>query len=156
MAISEKEISVVPGAFDPYRSNLVAPDHLLSGSAQNGLSCTYGVRQTAELRRMVNVGVVNALRRNRLVYQNSIFNEKRKYLDVMMLSGIFSVPTFSVPVFEQLTASHNEIYIIIKYFSAISTLIPLVYLGFSTYCWSEIEVDGYAYSDFVSGASKSQ
>jgi hypothetical protein len=46
-------VPIVPSVFDPYRSCMIAPDHLLFGLAQNGINatialCKYRVRVTAE------------------------------------------------------------------------------------------------------------
>lgn len=76
--MNDEDVPVASGLFDSYRANIVAPDHLLSGLALNILYCFIEVMPTAHFREAVNVALVNALKRNGLVYQRTFFNERKK------------------------------------------------------------------------------
>ena len=76
--------------FDPYRSVLVAPDHLLSGNAINIVTTCFMLLHDEEAMRHVESRICDALRANNLVIQNKLFDFKGKKLLSTSISGVFS------------------------------------------------------------------
>ena len=86
----------VSGIFDPYRSNVVASDHLLAGLAKNTLSVCFQNLPTRHMQRVADSPICAGLRENSLLQQNSVFDKK---LHSMKLSEVYCVLLVSVPVF---------------------------------------------------------
>ena len=85
---NEEGIPVVPCQFDPYRSAVVAPDHLLSGLAQDVMNATI-TAATPLIRKVAEAVVLNTLRMFGLSSQNQVFGQN--YLLSMNMSDIFAV-----------------------------------------------------------------
>lgn len=113
---------VVNGQFDAFRSNVVAPDHLLTGLAKNVLDAVHKYLSSQDSRRHVDVYICCALRDNGLIIQKQVFNHEKKKLYSMGLSSIFRVLLVSVPVVQILTARLQESNLAVKLFQLLSML----------------------------------
>jgi len=87
--------------FDPYRSCLVAPDHLLSGIAKNVLNMAF-VLLPREYQVLADIHICNALRTNGLVAQHRIFSPAACSMYSMSISGLFSTLSIAPEVFTDL------------------------------------------------------
>ena len=85
---NEEGVPVVPCQFDPYRSAVVAPDHLLSGLAQDVMNATI-TAATPVLRNVAETVLLNTLRMFCLSSQSQVFGQN--YLLSMNMSDIFAV-----------------------------------------------------------------
>ena len=90
---------VVPGVFDPYRGNIVAPDHLLSGVAQDMLTLCFALLPNDSSRKEMDGSICEALAENGLYRQRSVYSAKGKGLHTMRLSDLFCVLCVSLGVF---------------------------------------------------------
>ena len=80
---------VFEASFDPYRSALVAPDHLLSGNAINILKTCFLMISSREQRVQIDARICDGLRRNSLITQRNIFDVKNNKLYSTTISGTF-------------------------------------------------------------------
>ena len=87
--ITRKGARVVPGIFDPYRSCVIAPDHLFLGMAQNVLSCVIKLMPRG-IRKIAHAQCLRMLRENFLFYQKELFDTKKKEVHSMSISAMYS------------------------------------------------------------------
>ena len=83
-------IRVVPCVFDPYRSCVVAPDHLFLGISQNVINCMLRL-VPVEVRKVAHVLTEEALQRNHLVYQKEVFSVTKMEVHSMSVSAMYSL-----------------------------------------------------------------
>ena len=83
-------IRVVPCVFDPYRSCVVAPDHLFLGISQNVINCMLRL-VPVEVRKVAHVLTEEALQRNHLVYQKEVFSVTKMEVHSMSASAMYSL-----------------------------------------------------------------
>jgi hypothetical protein len=100
-------VPVVPSVFDPYRSCMVAPDHLLFGLAQDVINatitlCSPRVRATAE-------GLMrDALCLQNLGRQKQLFRKTSLSLHSMTMSDVFAVLLVAPSSFHTALVLHDE------------------------------------------------
>lgn len=84
---------VVVPRFDPYRSTVISPDHMLCGVAINTITAAFSLLRTKEYRKLVDRRICDALNRNSLIPQDRIYNEsgKGKSLYSTSMSGTFCI-----------------------------------------------------------------
>ena len=90
---------VVPGLFDPHRSNIIAPDHLLSGVSKDILNLCFASLPSGEYRDRMSALICNALVENGLPRQRSVYSVSKNSLHNMRLSDVFCVLTMAVGVY---------------------------------------------------------
>jgi hypothetical protein len=90
---------VVPAIFDPYRSSLVAPDHLLFGLAQDVLRGTIALC-TPQARNIADVLMRSTLNCNCLTKQRQIINPTSASINAMGMSDLFAVLLIAPICFE--------------------------------------------------------
>jgi hypothetical protein len=90
---------VVPGIFEPYRSSLVAPDHLLFGLARDILRAML-IQCTPHMRKHAETLIMKALRAGRLGRQRELFNSATATLHQMGMSDVFAVLLLAPACFE--------------------------------------------------------
>ena len=130
---------VVTGLFDPYRSNLVAPDHLLSGLAIDVMGLAFDILPSTEWKQRMDQMICSALAENGLVRQKSVYNVSKGNLHSMSLSATFCTLLCCVPVYRCimkaiLTMGPSQKRVL----QAIETLHKLISL---TYWWPQRGVD---------------
>jgi hypothetical protein len=103
--LTEGGLPVVPAVFDPYRSSMVAPDHLLFGLAQDVIRATIAVC-TPRARRIADVLMTSSLRNNKLGKQSQIINPSSASVNSMGMSDMFAVLLVAPVCFE--SAMHLE------------------------------------------------
>ena len=94
---TENGVSVVPAIFDPYRSAVIAPDHLLSGLAQDVLNACISAA-SPRIREVAELQILGALKKFRMGRQNRLFGTNN--LLSMNMSDIFSVLLIAPMAFE--------------------------------------------------------
>ena len=97
-SLTEHGNPVVPCIFDAYRSNVIAPDHLLTGLSKDILNAVFKTVPSKEHQKILDVSICAALRDNGLLTQGEVFNPRSKSLHGMNLSEIFCVLLVAVPV----------------------------------------------------------
>lgn len=83
-------VPVVPAVFDPYRSSMVAPDHLLAGLARDVINATVTMC-TPEIRRNTESLMRDALRDHNLGRQSELISLPKAVLHTMNLSEVYAV-----------------------------------------------------------------
>lgn len=137
---------VVPGIFDAYRSNLVAPDHLLSGLSKNIIDAVYKTLPSNETRLHAEIYISTALKDNGLLVQNEVFHKNKKKMHTMSLSAAFCVLLVADPVFKILSShlpADHECRRLVKILSQLRALV-----GF-TFWWPISDLDGCAAEKLV-------
>lgn len=90
---------VVPGIFEPYRSSLTAPDHLLFGLAKDILRAML-IQCTPHMRKQAETLIMSGLRAGRLGRQRELFNAATATLHQMGMSDVFAVLLLAPACFE--------------------------------------------------------
>jgi hypothetical protein len=103
--LTEGGLPVVPAVFDPYRSSMIAPDHLLFGLAQDVIRATIAV-YTPRARRIADVLMTFSLRNYKLGKQSQIINPSSASVNSMGMSDMFAVLLVAPVCFER--AMHLE------------------------------------------------
>ena len=93
---------VLSPAFDPYRSSMVAPDHLLAGIAKNVLTTCFMLLPKESYQNLADKMICESLRSNQLVNQEKVFSRQQKGLFSTTLSGTFCILLVAVPVFREI------------------------------------------------------
>ena len=83
-------VPVVPAMFDPYRSCIVAPDHLFLGMSQDAINCVLR-HLPPRARRIAHHLTKKALVENDLLQQNEIFDVAAMEVHSMSISAMYSV-----------------------------------------------------------------
>jgi hypothetical protein len=91
---------VVPGMFEPYRSSVIAPDHLLFGLAR-GILRAMLIQYIPHMRKHTETLIMKALRVGRLGRQRELFNAATATLHQMGMSDVFAVLLLSPTCFER-------------------------------------------------------
>ena len=81
---------VVPGIFDPYRSSVVAPDHLLFGLSQDVLRATLS-HCSPTARRICDLLITTTLSSNNLGKHRQVINASSASINSMGMSEMFAV-----------------------------------------------------------------
>ena len=139
IAIASDGVPVVPGLFDAYRSNFVAPDHLLTGVSKNILSLSFCSLPSKAWKQRMDELVCSALAENGLITHRTVFDVSRNNLLTMTLSGTFCLLLVAVPIFETIVnriAERDEIYK--EVLEAMRCLQELIGL---TYWWPKVGRD---------------
>ena len=83
-------VRVVPSVLEPYRSCVIAPDHLFLGISQDIINCLLKLIPV-EVRRAAHVLAREALLHNHLVYQKELFNVAKMEVHSMSVSAMYSL-----------------------------------------------------------------
>ena len=130
---------VVSGLFDPYRSNVIAPDHLLSGLAKDIMQTAFAVLPGKEWKQRMDYMVCSALSENGLIRQRSTYHVSKGTLHGMSLSSTFCMLLCCVPVYRNIINALNlgdEVQgRVLEALECLNRLISL------TYWWPEQGVD---------------
>lgn len=129
---------VLSGLLDPFRSNFLSPDHLLTGLAQDVLNCCCLALGDEKLQLIANGAIVDALTSNGLIKQPTVFGQKSKTLNSMNLSVICSLLAATVPLFNYITCSDHENTLMRKF---LSEMVKFQQLIAYTCWWPAFEVD---------------
>jgi hypothetical protein len=97
--VNDQNEPVVPAIFDPYRSSMVAPDHLLFGLAQDVLRGTIAMC-TPQARNIADVLMRSTLNCNFLTKQMQIINPASASINAMGMSDLFAVLLIAPICFE--------------------------------------------------------
>lgn len=124
------------------------PDHILTGIAQDVLTCCYRELGDDKMQYLANASIVDALTSNGLIKQRTVFNQKKKTLESMKLSAVFSVLVAAVPVLNHITFSDHNNTLMCKFLSLMVKLQKLIAYN---YCCPEVEVNGEQCVDFFIG-----
>ena len=95
--LNSEGMRVVPAMFDAYLSNLIAPDHLLTGLARNIIDLCFRFL-TPVVRIKADIFICAALADNGLIRERSIYNGKKVQLHSTSLSPVYCVLLVSPPV----------------------------------------------------------
>ena len=145
--MTEHNVPVVNPKFDPYRSMLVAPDHLLAGNAINILTLAFKSLPTATRRNQVDGLICSLLRTNRLVPETRIYNSSTSSMYTASISATFSILLIASPVFKEVVdnlscpqeisnVSKRALFLIVQNLSLFSKLVS------KTYWYQKLHVDG--------------
>ncbi|PXF42873.1 hypothetical protein BWQ96_07381 [Gracilariopsis chorda] len=134
-------LPVVSGLFDSYRSNVLAPDHLLTGLAKNVLEACFAALGSRDARLKADVSLCSALRDNGLIRQTSVYNVKEKKLHSMTLSGTYCLLLVAAAVFPRWLRGLND--------ELCELLEDLQQLVGITFWWPTMEDDGQEACDYV-------
>ncbi|PXF41580.1 hypothetical protein BWQ96_08694 [Gracilariopsis chorda] len=134
-------LPVVSGLFDSYRSNVIAPDHLLTGVTKNVLDACFAALGSRDARLKADVSLCSALRDNGLIRQTSVYNVKEKKLHSMTLSGTYCLLLVAAAVFPRWLRGVND-----ELCELLEDLQQLVGL---TFWWPTMEADGREACDYV-------
>lgn len=136
-------------SFDPYRSVLVAPDHLLAGNAINIMTTCFLLLHSKRDILRVDAKICDGLRRNSLVTQAKIYDTKNNKLYSTSISGTFCTLVVASRVFEdECAALQNSSTGAISNTSelfpeAVKALGLFDVLVTKTYWYPKLHVDGY-------------
>jgi hypothetical protein len=97
--VTDQNEPVVPAVFDPYRSSLVAPDHLLFGLTQDVLRSTIALC-SPQARNIADVLMRSTLSCNGLTKQRQIINPASASINAMGMSDLFAVLLIAPICFE--------------------------------------------------------
>ena len=81
---------VVASIFDPYRSSIIAPDHLFLGITHNVLNAVLKVAPVS-MRRVAHVLIRECLEKDFLVHQSEVFNLSNAVVHSMSISAMYSI-----------------------------------------------------------------
>ncbi len=143
--LTHQDVPVVSGFFDSYRSNVVAPDHLLSGLAKNILNVCIRCLPNDSSRAKFDNLVCSYLSLNGLPKERSIYNLKRKQLHTMSMSSVLSIlllASYIFPIFQKIDSVDTNNWSPTYFEKSISLLIELRELFSLTYWWPNYMVDG--------------
>ena len=144
--MSDKGKPVVTGKLDPYRSNFIAPDHLLTSLAKNVLNTVFQSLHDADLQNRVDLYICAALRRNVLLPQRESFRKKKKKRHSMSLSELYCVLLVAGPCFRVATAQYH---VQPHTMDAINLLASLQKLVALNYWWPQRDIDGIRAETFM-------
>jgi hypothetical protein len=88
--LTDSGVPVVPAVFDPYRSSMVAPDHLLVGLARDVINATLCMC-SPRIRRNAESLMRDALRDHNLGMQSELISIQKAVLHTMNLSEVYAV-----------------------------------------------------------------
>jgi len=97
--LTDQNIPVISASLDPYRSSLVAPDHLLFGLAQDVLRATISLC-TPQARKIADMLMIRSLSSNKLGKQRQIVNPASASINSMGMSDLFAVLLIAPVCFE--------------------------------------------------------
>lgn len=101
--LTENGVPVVKPIFDPYRSTLISPDHLLAGIAINILTVGFLLLPNDHYRQLADLFLCDALDKNSVIKQNKVYSLDDKKLYSTTISGTFCILVFSGAVFTELS-----------------------------------------------------
>ena len=101
---TEHDIPVVPGVFEPYRSCIIAPDHLFLGLSHDVINC-FLKHASVRVRKRTHEIAKRLLRENQLFFQNELFNSEKMEVNSMSITGMYAL-LFVMP-----TASNTALFL---------------------------------------------
>ena len=105
--LNSEGMRVVPAMFDAYLSNLIAPDHLLTGLARNIIDLCFRLL-TPAVRIKVDISICAALADNGLIRERSIYNGKKVKLHSTSLSTVYCVLLVCPPVLTNFVKEEDD------------------------------------------------
>ena len=90
-------IPVITGLFDPFRSSIISPEHLLSGLTRNAVDLFFRMLPPGA-RKDLEIAICAALVQNGFPRHQTVCNERKIQLHTMSLSSVFSVLLVSQPI----------------------------------------------------------
>ena len=144
---------VVPGLFDPFRCNIVAPDHLLTGLAKNVLNTLFQCMPSNEMRAHADIYICCALKENGLLTQSTVYNYNSKSLHSMTLSEMYCVLLVASSTLRDVITTFSPDHPSAISFSLLRRLQRLIAL---TYWDPQPEVDGDIARSYLPEERRSQ
>lgn len=80
---------VVSRIFDPYRSSILAPDHLLTRLAIHLMECCFRLIPHKINRKRIDIMLCSLLNHNNLIKQSHLYNEGSKRIHSVTISGTY-------------------------------------------------------------------
>lgn len=98
---------VVPSIFEPYKSCIIAPDHLFLGLAHNAISC-FLKHVPLQVRRNAQILAIDALQHNGLFYQKELISLEKMEAFSMSISGMYAFLLVAPSAFHNAWTIHSS------------------------------------------------